>query len=228
MEFALDRLKKEGVVAEGVTADCQCYRDKTADYFEENVKNADVVILFFEMYTTNNLDKANETRGWQTRFADEIIDTAHQNGKKVVFVSGNMPYDTARFTQADAIVAAYCACRMSDIPVDGQENPAYGVNYPAALITIFGGNSPTGKLPVDVYGINENVEYTDEIIYGIGHGLSYADESDETSATTTAATSESQSNNSDSPDTVDNGIAVPVAFIAVVSAAAFALRKRRS
>ena len=172
MAFALDRLKKDGVVSDGVTADCICYQNHTADEYEETVKNSDVVILAVEMYSLANLDKTFN-RGWQAVFADDIIELAHRNGKKVVFLSANMPYDVARFTEADAILAAYCATGMDELPVDGQENVAYGVNYPAALITIFGGNDPVGKLPIDVYSIDENTQYTDEVLYELGYGLSY-------------------------------------------------------
>ena len=236
IHFALDRLKKDGIIPDTVTADCIWLREHNAAEFEENIKNSDVVILAYEMYSAANLDKTNEARGWQARFADDLIELAHANGKKVVFLSANVPYDVARFQSADAIVAAYCAEGMNVLPVEDQENPAYGVNYPAALITILGGNSPVGKMPVDVYAVNNNAEYTDDILYGVGYGLSYADaedttsESDTTTAipSTTAASTESQSDgNSDSPNTGNNGVVVPIAFIAVAGAAAFALRKRR-
>ena len=171
--FALDRLKKEGVVPNSVTPESICLQGHNADEFEENIKNSDAVILAYEMYSTQNLDKTNEARGWQARFADDLIELAHANGKKVILISANIPYDTARFQSADAIVAAYCANPMDQLPVDGQENLAYGVNYPAALITIFGGNSPTGKLPVDIYAVDENANYTDEILYNLGYGLKY-------------------------------------------------------
>ncbi|MCR4861656.1 MAG: glycoside hydrolase family 3 protein [Ruminococcus sp.] len=260
IHFALDRLKKDGLVPDTVTADCILLRNHDASEFEENIKNSDVVILAYEMYSAANLDKNNEARGWQAKFADDLIELAHANGKKVIFLSANIPYDVARFQSADAIVAAYCANGMDALPVDGQENPAYGVNYPAALITILGGNSPTGKLPVDVYGVNDKSEYTDEILYGTGYGLSYAsapEETDTTSDTTVTATAETNEttsetsntteitaaanntatsttspaiqsgDNSDSPKTGDSGVAMPIAFIAAVSGAAFALRQRK-
>ena len=187
--FALDRLKKEGVVPETVTTDCILLQGHNAAEFEENVKNSDIVILAYEMYSASNIDKTNEARGWQARFSDDLIELAHENDKKVVYLSANIPYDVARFQEADAIVAAYNANGMGTLPVDGQENPAYGVNYPAALITIFGGNSPTGKLPVDVYAVDENSQYTDEILYEQGYGLEYkSDKTDISNGTVTADT----------------------------------------
>ncbi|MBR1382237.1 MAG: glycoside hydrolase family 3 C-terminal domain-containing protein [Ruminococcus sp.] len=174
--FALDRLKKGGVVPDSITTDCICHQGHDAAEFEENVKNCDVVILAFEMYSAANLDKTNEARGWQARFADDLIELAHANDKKVVYLSANIPYDVARFQEADAMVAAYNADGMNDLPVDGKENSAYGVNYPAALLNIFGGNDPTGKLPVDVYAVDDNSQYTDEILYEQGFDLEYVSE----------------------------------------------------
>ncbi|MCR5142936.1 MAG: glycoside hydrolase family 3 C-terminal domain-containing protein [Ruminococcus sp.] len=170
--YALDKLKKDGTIAGEIATDCICHQGHNAAEYEENVKDCDAVILAFEMYSAATIDK-NNTRGWQAAFADDLIELAHANGKKVVFLSANIPYDVARFQDADAIVAAYNADGMDELPVDGQENPAYGVNYPAALITIFGGNSPTGRLPVDIYAVDENSQYTDEILYGLGYGLEY-------------------------------------------------------
>ena len=254
MAFALDRLKKDGVVSDGVTADCICYQNHTADEYEETVKNCDVVILAVEMYSLINLDKTAD-RGWQALFADELIELAHKNGKKVVFLSANMPYDVARFTEADAILASYCATGMDELPVDGQENVAYGVNYPAALITIFGGNDPVGKLPIDVYSIDENTQYTDEILYELGYGLSYKqiapepdDESslpDESSEAVSSAPdditqessaaanesgktdSSSKASSTASTSNPSTGAGVSVAVITLLAGAAVTLKKKR-
>ena len=254
MGFALDRLKKDGVVSDGVTADCICYQNHTADEYEETVKNCDVVILAVEMYSLANLDKTSN-RGWQAVFADDIIELAHKNGKKVVFLSANMPYDVARFTEADAILASYCATGMDELPVDGQENVAYGVNYPAALITIFGGNDPVGKLPIDVYSIDENTQYTDEILYELGYGLSYKqiapepddesslpDESSEAESSapdditqeSSAAANESGKTDSSSKaastastSNPSTGAGVSVAVITLLAGAAVTLKKKR-
>ncbi len=241
MGFALDRLKKDGVVAESVTADCVCYRNHNADEFEENIRNADAVILSLEMYDRGNIDKSNDTRGWQARFADDLIELAHRNNKNVVYISANIPYDTAVFSDADAILAAYCANGMAKLPVDGEENPAYGVNYPAAIITAFGGNSPTGKLPVDVYTVDENAKFTDEIRYPLGFGLSYKSEKAVTETTTavtsastttttaaksTTATTASKAGTS-SPNTGSSAPALAAIILALSGTAAFAARKKK-
>ncbi len=175
MTFALDRLKKDGVINDDVTAESVCYQDHEASEYEEIIDKCQAVIVSVEMYNAGNIDK-NDTRGWQAAFTDDLIELAHSKGKKVVFLSANIPYDIARFTAADAIVAAYNADGMDELPEDGKENTAYGVNYPAALITILGGNAPTGKLPVDIYDYTEGEGYAETICYAFGHGLEYKTE----------------------------------------------------
>lgn len=172
MEFALSKLKKDGTVSENVSAVCNCYQNHTASEYEDTVKSCDAVIVSLEMYRAANIDPSN-SRGWQALFCDELIELAHKNGKKVIYISANIPYDVARFTAADAIIAVYNADGMEQLPVNEKENIAYGVNYPAGLITVFGGNNPTGKLPVDVYAVDEQSQYTDKILFPCGHGLEY-------------------------------------------------------
>ena len=172
MEFALTRLKKDGTISENVSAVCNCYQGHKASEYEETVKDCDAVIVSLEMYRAANIDK-NDPRGWQAVFCDDMIELAHKNGKKVIYISANIPYDVARFTAADAIVAVYNANGMAELPVDGKENTAYGVNYPAGLITIFGGSAPTGKLPVDAFAVDEGSHYTDKILFPCGFGMNY-------------------------------------------------------
>lgn len=173
MTFALDKLKAHEVVPENVTADCHCVTEKSAAEFEDVIKDSAAVILAVETYRLANMDATSE-KGWQAVFADELIETAHKLGKKVVVMSMQLPYDAARYSAADALLCAYCAQDMPQIPTEyNGETRAYGVNYPAALITVFGGSTPTGKLPVDIPKLDENTQYTDEILYPTGYGLSY-------------------------------------------------------
>lgn len=171
--FALNRLKADGIVPESVTADCHCVTEKSAAEFEDVISNSSAVILAVETYRQANMDASDE-KGWQAVFADELIATAHRLGKKVILLSMHLPYDAARYTEADALLCAYCGQDMPELPTEyNGETITYGVNYPAALITVFGGNEPTGRLPVDIPALDENTDYTDEILYPIGFGLTY-------------------------------------------------------
>ena len=63
--------------------------------------------------------------------------------------------------------------QMDAINVNFGDTQIYGVNYSAALITVFGGSTPAGKLPVDLPEYVEGVGYTDEIVFPIGYGLTF-------------------------------------------------------
>ncbi len=175
MTFALGRLKAQGIVPESVTADCHTVKERPAAEYADDIADCAAVILAVETYKTQNMD-ATSQRGWQAVFADELISTAHALGKKVVLLSMHMPYDAARYSAADAVLCAYCGQDMPVIPTSyNGETKAYGVNYPAALITVFGGSSPTGTLPVELPEYIDGAGYTGTIIYPAGHGLNYAD-----------------------------------------------------
>ena len=171
MTFALDKLKAGGIISDSVTAESYCFMDRSASEFSDVAERSSAVILAVETYRRTNMDAASD-RGWQAVFADEMIKLAHDKGKKVILLSMNLPYDIARYTEADAILCAYCSVGMPVLPEEyNGEMKAYGVNYPAAIITVFGGSTPTGRLPVDVPVLDSSTEYTDEILYPIGTRL---------------------------------------------------------
>ena len=51
------------------------------------------------------------------------------------------------------------------------ETEGYGPNIPVAITTAFGQSKPQGILPVDIFGIDSEGNFTDEIVYPIGSGL---------------------------------------------------------
>lgn len=185
MTFALDRLKADGIIPDSVTAECRAFTENSAsdDYdgitndvagYEELIKSCKAVIIATETYRTSNMDRTDPTRAWQAVFSDEMTALAHRNGIKVVHLSMHLPYDAVRYTDADALLCAYCGQDMPVIPTEyNGDTQTYGVNYPAALITVFGGSTPTGKLPVDLPEYIEGAGYTDEIVFPIGYGLTF-------------------------------------------------------
>ena len=89
-------------------------------------------------------------------------------------MSMEMPYDCARYGDADAIILGYSAKETGKIPESfNGETLTWGPNYPAVIMDIFGGGTPEGKLPVDIPVIDKDYMYTEEILYPVGYGLSY-------------------------------------------------------
>ncbi|MBP3854462.1 MAG: hypothetical protein IK990_02460 [Ruminiclostridium sp.] len=185
MTFTLNRLKANGVIPDSVTAECHAFTEnsESSDYeglandvagYEELIKGCKAIIIATETYRRENMDRTDEKRAWQAVFSDEMTALAHKNGIKMIHLSMHMPYDAVRYTDADAVLCAYCGNEMPEVPTEYNGNTqTYGVNYPAALITVFGGSTPAGKLPTPLPAYTEGVGYSDEIVYPIGYGLTY-------------------------------------------------------
>ena len=95
---------------------------------------AQEVVINGELSGEGNLDPTTEdVSGQRAKFLDDMIALAHSMGKKVIFLSMKLPYDIARYPQADAILVAYNNNEMPALPGDyNGEMTTYGPNYPAA------------------------------------------------------------------------------------------------
>ena len=199
--FAFDRLKKSGTVPEGASVDTYFYPDKPAADYADEVEKAKAVIIASDSWGENYFYPSDDYNGAEAKFIDEMTALAHEKGKSVIVVSIMYPYDAGRFTDADAFLIAYGRKMMSEIPTEynGQVK-AYGPNLISAIITVFGGNTPTGKLPVDVYEIDDNYKYTDKVLYPLGFGLTYESEKEPDDSTPDESTPDSSAPDDSKPD----------------------------
>ncbi|HOR22948.1 MAG TPA: glycoside hydrolase family 3 C-terminal domain-containing protein, partial [Ruminococcus sp.] len=170
LRYAFDGLVEEEIIPEGAKALYNSMDGHSAEEFADLVSQSKAVIISAETWGESDMDPAQNQR---SRFIDEMIELAHSKGKKAVVMSMVLPYDTARYSAADAVLAGYNYKRMA-APAEG-EAPTYGPNYLAAVCTVFGGNSPVGRLPVEVYGLDNSYRYTDQVLYPLGSGLLYPD-----------------------------------------------------
>lgn len=156
-------------VSTSLNAPVYNYRNASADDY--NISGYNTVVIYTEMYSQYYLNP-NNSKGWQAVFVPQMIKKAHNAGKKVVLVSINLPYDVAKYTDADAIMLAYGAKDMKSIPtVWNGEVPHMGVNIPASVEVIFGKAKPKGRLPVDVYKLNSDSTYSNTVLYPFGSGM---------------------------------------------------------
>ena len=117
-----------------------------------------------------------------------MTELAHSFGKPVIVISAVLPYDLAAYTSADALIAAYSSKKMPVIHEEyNGELSAYGPNYPAAIMMIFGDFEPSGTLPVDICKVDGKHRFTDEILFPLGFGMNY----DERNCNDEEATAES-------------------------------------
>ena len=103
---------------------------------------------------------------------DSIIASAKSQGKKTIILSTNLPYDVSRFKDADALVVCYSPKGMEVIPSsDDAQIIQYGPNIPCAIYMMFNDSTYSARLPIIIYELDENYEYTNNILFNRGFGL---------------------------------------------------------
>ncbi len=169
MNYAVRKLTEDGKLPDGAVVESYSYRHKTLEDMLPLTEDADNVIFLSEIYS------ASAFQSDIAKMADTICDTMHDKGGKFIIMSVNLPYDVARFQNADAIMLAYLAVSMPVDPEDKtKEIKKYGANMPVALYMMFSKeDAPTAKLPVNIPQLDEEYSYTDTMLYERGFGLTY-------------------------------------------------------
>ena len=182
---AAEKLREEGYIGADASVIIDYYFDPNAEdeqlHYTEDLKaavgEADVVIALSKTLGLSGLAETSpQFLGMQTALED-----THAGGGRFIMISDNLPYDAARYQDADAIVLAYMGSGLDiDPTARGEENGSMGAvnaNVAAAIETVFGANIPTGTLPVNLPVILEDedgaLSYGDEILYERGFGLTY-------------------------------------------------------
>ena len=171
VNYAVSVLKKENIIPQNADIQTAQYNTKPLDVFEEQILNADSILIISELKIPSQLEGYTE-KASRFKFVLDAIEMAHENGKKVSVICATLPYDAALYANADAIITCYGAQEMEAIPTAYYgETEGYGPNIPVAITTAFGQSKPQGILPVDIFGIDSEGNFTDEIVYPIGSGL---------------------------------------------------------
>ena len=95
---------------------------------------------------------------------------------KFILLSDNLPVDSARFQDADAILCCYLSAGFGIDPTARTSKSecvgAFNANVPAALYAIFGAGPMSGKLPINIPAMEKDQNgkwvYTDKILYPRG------------------------------------------------------------
>ncbi len=161
VEYALSRLKKENVIDNENVA-FMCYNDLEPDDkgIKEAVDKADKVLIISQSVAKQEL-------------LSNVIDQVHQReGAKVALLSVGLPYDTACYEDADAVLCAY---NQYGDAYDEEGNGPFNLNVAVAVCTAFGLSTPQGSLPVNIPKVVTNAsnetEYSEELLYERGYGL---------------------------------------------------------
>ncbi len=162
--MAETKLKAEGKLNDGVSVTMQKNTREAGDVQVTQAVQADHVILVSRIYNADCLDP-NTDDGFSTGYFDRIIAGRKAAGKTTIVVSSQLPYDAGRFTEADAVLLAYCSGVMRSVPVASGAGSAYVPNLPAALCACFGDGVPCGILPVDIPVVDSEYNMTDSVLY---------------------------------------------------------------
>ena len=168
--YAAEKLQRDGILPSAGLIRAVCYAKRNASEAADLIGNAQNVIGIFALRSQKELDPKSEA-GAGSAFLDAAILAAHAKGLPFVLISAQLPYDIARFGDADAILACYNAKGMEELPAEGKKNKQYGPNLPAAIYALYSDRMPTGALPVSVPKLADDYSYSDEILYGNGFGI---------------------------------------------------------
>ena len=200
ISYALSQLKQEGGIAgntrienriaESVEGNEDADTNIVIDYFykdgeglagfdrlSEEIRKADVVICLSSTSAGNEPLVQLQDDYYIMKGVDRALSETHAAGAQFVLLSANIPMDTARFTDADAIICAYLGVGFDIDPTartSGLENVrAFNANVPAAISALFGPvENMTGKLPIDIPVLEKGADgkwtFTDQILYRRG------------------------------------------------------------
>ena len=166
-EQVKELLQEQGYVPEGAEITVLVNSAENEEDCVQAADKADHVILVYRTYGKANLDP-NTGDGFSSAVFDRIIEERHAAGKQALLISCQLPYDAARFPEADAILLAYNSSVMREIPPATGAGSAYIPNLPAALCACFGYGEVKGQLPVELPQLDESYQFTEQILYERG------------------------------------------------------------
>lgn len=172
IENALDLLIRNNKISSKENISIMDFTDDM-NKIKDEISNVDNVVIINAMY--NYTSGASSFTGFVAKMIDEIINYANSNMVSTVFLSTHLPYDTARFSNADAIIATYLSNGIRFNLSDYEELiPVYGPSVMSGIYKIFEKKgSINGKLPVNVYSVDSEKNLTSNVLYKRGYGLNY-------------------------------------------------------
>ena len=171
-EYGMQTAVEAGAIPAGADIEVVSCDERRIGDISEAIDGASLCIILSRMGSEAYLDPTSTT-GAAGTLVDIVIDRVHEQGGKVIVVSVQLPYDTARFPEADAIIAAYNPTGSRKLMTEdtGETTYNYAPNIPTALRMIFDGTPMTGTLPVSVPALTADYAFADEILYPAGFSV---------------------------------------------------------
>ena len=159
VEYAVDRLGEKGLLDPSKVTSI-CYADLAAD----DAELAGALEQSEKLIVLSQSTDRNEA-------VAEAIEQFHEDGRQVVLLCLNLPYDAACYEEADAVLCAYQPYGSAH---DEEGNGPFNLNVAVAICTAYNESVPSGKLPVNVPRVTVSdgeVSFEDELLYERGFGL---------------------------------------------------------
>ena len=170
-QYAVDRLKEEGKLPQVAQIPVYHLGGMTVNEMIGLAQKNKHIITISTSYSANGMNPA-KTNGSDSVLVDTLITLAHAAGNDVTVISAQLPYDAARYPDADAVLISYGARGMSENPKEKDGSVSqYGPNVPAALYMALSGEAFQGKLPIQIPALDDNCGFTDEVLYERGFGF---------------------------------------------------------
>ncbi len=159
-------LKDKGIISEDKELTVMVNNADNEDECIEAAKKANHIILVYRTYNEACLDPASDT-GFSSGVFDKVTEAAHGQDKKVILISCQLPYDAARFMDADGIILSYCSSPMKEIPNESGPGSAFAPNLMEAILSCFDESllDLKGKLPVNIPALDADHHITEKILY---------------------------------------------------------------
>ena len=159
--FAVNRLVEEGLLPQNVSYQLLNCDENPPQECVSAAREADHVILVSALFSADEFYPGDDNELY-TGIFDQVINALHEQGKTAFLISAFLPYDVARFQEADVILVTYGSTAMRSLP---EGKSSYSVNIPAAICSLFGEFEPQGKLPVDIPALDGSWAFTDQVLY---------------------------------------------------------------
>ena len=175
MLMGWNRAKAAGLIPKGAEIRSVRFDKNTSlETYKKNIQWADTLILLSEISSSAKMNG----NSWESAYLLEVINYAESKGKTTIVQSVDKPYDVQSYPQADAVLAVYGSKGSSVDPTEAlvggitRTKAACGPNIIAGMEVILGTFGAKGTLPVDIPKM-ENGEYTSEVIFERGFGITY-------------------------------------------------------
>jgi beta-N-acetylhexosaminidase len=166
--YTFNRLTEEGAVTANATG--WMISEEYGNNFQaasNAIAGSSLVIVTSIMFNGSDIDFNVSSEVYNMCV---LIERAKAQGIPVVAVSTGLPYDAPLLAEADAVLCTYNWIGAPFVDANWIPTQAYSESLAGAMDVIFGKVKASGKLPVNIYSI-ENGSFTSDILWPRGYAL---------------------------------------------------------